>query len=201
VAAHGRDIKALGVAILTVSDGVAAGRREDLAGELVAAEASRLGWRVAARAVLPDEAGAVAAWLSGQCDGPGAPDLVLTLGGTGLGPRDVTPEATLPLLDCLVPGLAEALRHEGSRHTLAAYLSRGVAGLRRRTLIVNVAGSAGAARDAMDLLGRLVPHALHVLGGGGHERQEGAVAERPAGAGAEPSDRAGKGQGSAGGHG
>lgn len=188
MAAAGRALGDLTVAVLTVSDGVAAGRRQDVAGELVAAEARRLGWRVAARAVVADDASAVAAWLQARCDGPDAADLVLTLGGTGLGPRDVTPEATGPLLERPVPGLAEALRHEGSRHTLAAYLSRGLAGLRGRTLVVNVAGSAGAARDAMDLLGRLVPHALHVGAGGGHEREEGAAAERPrgTGAGAEP---------------
>jgi molybdenum cofactor biosynthesis protein B len=185
------------LAVLTVSDGVAAGRREDRAGDLVAAAARDLGWHVVARAVVADEADAVRAWVEAHAKGLEAADLVLTLGGTGLGPRDVTPEATAPLLERSVPGLAEALRQEGARHTLAAYLSRGVAGMRGRTLIVNVPGSAGAARDAMALLGRLVPHALHVGGGGGHEHEEGRVAERPPGAGAfhadEGEDRHGHG--------
>lgn len=189
MAASGGDVGGLSVAVLTVSDGVAAGRREDVAGRLVRAGMKALGHRVQASAVVADEIAAVAAAVRGWCDGPEAVDVVVTLGGTGLGPRDVTPEATAALLERPVPGLAEALRHEGSAHTMASYLSRGVAGLRGRTLVVNVAGSEGAARDALALLGRLLPHAAHILRGGGHESGEGAAALRPRGAAGEEAGR------------
>lgn len=182
MAASGRDVGGLRAAVLTVSDGVAAGRREDVAGRLVRTGLEALGHRVQASAVVADEIPAVAGAVRGWCDGPDAVDVVVTLGGTGLGPRDVTPEATAPLLERLVPGLAEALRHEGSAHTLASYLSRGVAGLRGRTLVVNVAGSEGAARDALALFREILPHAAHILRGGGHESGEGAAARRPRGA-------------------
>lgn len=179
MAASGERFGGVRVAVLTVSDGVAGGRRQDRAGDSVAAALARLGWRLEARAVVADEREAIGAWLRAKSQGEGAVDLVLTLGGTGLGPRDVTPEATAPVLERPVPGLAEALRQEGARQTLAAYLSRGVAGLCGRTLIVNVPGSVGAAEDAMRLLAQLVPHALHVGAGGGHEPEEGTRAARP----------------------
>ena len=181
MAAPGDDVAALRVAVLTVSDGVSAGRREDRGGEAMTRALADLGFRVAARRVVADEVDAVAEAIRAWCDGPDRVDVVVTLGGTGLGPRDVTPEATAPLLDRSAPGLAEALRHEGARHTLAAYLSRGVAGLRGRTLVVNVAGSEGAARDAAALFGQLLAHASHVLRGGGHEPGEGAAGRRPPG--------------------
>ncbi len=181
MAAPGAGLGGLTAAVLTVSDGVAAGRRTDTAGEVVSVGLAALGHRVAARAVVADDAQAVAAAVRAWCDGPDAVDVVLTLGGTGLGPRDVTPEATAPLLERPLPGLAEALRHEGAAHTFASYLSRGVAGVRGRTLVVNVAGSEGAARDALQVLGRLLPHAAHVLRGGGHEEGEGAASLRPEG--------------------
>ncbi|MCL6596009.1 MAG: MogA/MoaB family molybdenum cofactor biosynthesis protein [Firmicutes bacterium] len=188
MAATGVGEGATRVAVLTVSDGVAAGRREDRAGARIAEGLRARGMVVAERAVVPDDAEAIRRRLLDWCDGPAPPQVVVTLGGTGLGPRDVTPEATRAVLDREAPGLAEALRAAGARATLAAYLSRGVAGVRGRTLVVNVAGSEGAAQDAVELLGRLLPHAAHVLAGGGHEAGEGWAAARPPGVGGRGGD-------------
>lgn len=182
MAAPGLERQSLTAAVLTVSDGVSTGTREDRAGAVMARALADLGLEVRDRRVVPDEADAIGEAIRSWCDGTGAVDVVVTLGGTGLGPRDVTPEATTPLITRPAPGLAEALRHEGARHTLAAYLSRGVAGLRGRTLVINVAGSEGAARDAAALFEQLLGHAAHVLRGGGHEPGEGERARRPAGA-------------------
>lgn len=178
-------VRPVRVAVLTVSDGVAHGAREDRSGQAMAEGLSARGHVVVARAVVADEAARIAASVRDWCDGEDPPDAVVTLGGTGLGPRDVTPEATAPLLDRTLPGVAEALRAQGARTTRAAYLSRGVAGVRGRTVVVNVAGSVGAATDALALLGDLIPHAAHILTGGGHEAHEGPRAVRPAGGGGD----------------
>lgn len=137
---------------------------------------------VVERAVVPDEAEQIRDRLKLWCDAADAPDLVVTTGGTGLGPRDVTPEATLEVLHRILPGIPEALRGMGARSTIASYLSRGTAGVRGTTLVVNVAGSPDAARDAVPFLAEVAPHALHVLRGGGHRSIEGAQAQRPHGA-------------------
>jgi molybdopterin adenylyltransferase len=165
--------------VVTVSDGVFRGTRQDTSGEIMREGLVRLGATHVERAVVPDDGEAIVAKLVPFCDGPQRVDLVVTVGGTGLGPRDVTPEATAEVVKRWVPGLAEALRAYGARHTQGAYLSRGVAGLRGRTLVVNVAGSPQAARDALEVLAGLLPHALHVLAGGGHEEKEGEAAAPP----------------------
>lgn len=138
------------------------------------------------RAAVPDEHERIQATIREWCDRPDAPDLVVTTGGTGLGPRDITPEATTAVLERAVPGIPEALRTMGARSTIASFLSRGVAGVRGRTLIVNVAGSPDAARDAVPFLAEIAPHAFHILGGGGHRTDEGALAERPPGGNPRP---------------
>lgn len=171
---------ALRVGVLTVSDGVAHGVREDRSGARMVAGLEALGHEVAQRAVVADERGAIAAAIARWCD-EAALDAVVTLGGTGLGPRDVTPEATAGVLERTLPGVSEALRAHGAKSTAAAYLSRGICGVRGRTVVVNVAGSEGAARDALATLGALLPHAAHILAGGGHEADEGDRAERPPG--------------------
>lgn len=152
------------VAILTVSDGVAAGKREDTSGELLAAWLEGLGWFLAEQRVVPDEVREIAALLSDWADRDHA-DLILTTGGTGFGPRDVTPEATSAVLERPAPGLAEALRAAGMQSTPFAALSRGVAGIRGSCLIVNLPGSEKAVRESLEVLERVVPHAVDLLAG------------------------------------
>lgn len=164
-----------------MSDSVARGEREDRSGAALADGLDERGCAIVERAAVPDEKDRIQAAIRAWCDRPQPPDLVVTTGGTGLGPRDITPEATVEILDRLVPGIPEALRTMGARSTIASFLSRGAAGLRGQTLVVNVAGSPDAARDAVPFLAEIAPHALHILAGGGHRSEEGAVAERPPG--------------------
>jgi molybdopterin adenylyltransferase len=156
------------VAILTVSDSVARGRGEDVSGPALAERARELGWEVAAAAVLPDDREAIAAKLAEWIDF-GWADLVLTTGGTGLGPRDVTPEATGAAADRLIPGLAERMRQIGAGSNPRAALSRGVAATRGRGLIVNLPGSPRGAIESLDAVAELLPHALEVLRGARHD--------------------------------
>ncbi len=149
--------------VLTVSDRCAAGTREDTSGPLAAELLAAID--VTARiAVVPDDAAAVVEAIREAADQD--VDLVLTTGGTGLGPRDVTPEATLTVLDRRADGLAAAIRDAGTVPT--AVLSRGVAGTVGRTLVVNLAGSTGAVRDGLAALGPLLPHAIAMIHGGDH---------------------------------
>lgn len=152
------------VAILTVSDGVAAGSREDTSGAVAAAWVTERGWQVAEHGIVADEASRITAELLRLSGGNGA-ELILTLGGTGLGPRDVTPEATAAVIERPAPGLAEALRADGMRKTPHAMLSRGVAGVRGNTLIINLPGSEKAVTEGLALLTRALPHALDLLAG------------------------------------
>lgn len=152
------------VAILTASDGVAAGNRVDSSGEALAAWIEGRGWSLAEHRVVPDEAQEIAAVISDWADGARV-DLILTTGGTGFGPRDVTPEATSAVLERSAPGLAEALRAAGMQSTPLAALGRGVAGIRGSCLIVNLPGSEKAVREGLEVLDRIVPHAIDLLAG------------------------------------
>lgn len=152
------------VSLLTVSDGAAAGVREDTAGAAAANWVSANGWSLVEHLVVADEKSLVTAALLGLSDREGT-DLVLTLGGTGFGPRDVTPEATLPLIDRRADGIVEVLRASGRDATPFAVLGRGIAGIRGATLIVNLPGSEKAVREGLEVLQELVPHAVELLGG------------------------------------
>lgn len=156
------------VAVMTVSDRSSRGERVDLGGPAVADAAEALGWNVVDRAVVADERDVIAARLSAWCDAQEAPGLVLTTGGTGLGPRDVTPEATRDILEREAPGFGERMRREGERLTPLAALSRGVCGTRRRTLIVNLPGSPLGAVDSLQSVAGLIGHAMAMLAGGDH---------------------------------
>lgn len=152
-------------AVLTVSDRSARGERPDASGPLLAGLLRGLGLDVADPVVVPDEVEAVQEALRAAAS---SYDLVVTTGGTGLTPRDVTPEATAPLLDRQVPGIAEALRSRNASAVPTAVLSRGLAGTIGTTLVVNLPGSTGGVRDGIAVLADVLDHALSQLRGGDH---------------------------------
>jgi molybdenum cofactor synthesis domain-containing protein len=154
----------LRVAILTVSDAGARGERADASGDAIAAWVAGRGHVLAERALVADEPARIGGELTRWADGDVA-DLILTTGGTGLTPRDVTPEATRAVLEKEAPGIAEALRLTAYPRFHRAALSRGVAGVRRGTLIVNLPGSPGGVRDGLAVLDDLVEHAVELIRG------------------------------------
>ena len=161
-------------AAVTISDKGSRGEREDRSGPLLAAALEGLGFQVTHTEIVPDDQGRIEALLRDLADRL-ALDLVITTGGTGPAPRDVTPEATRAVLHREMPGLAELVRLEGLKKTPLAVLSRGVAGIRGRTLIVNLPGSPKAVREGMEALQTVLPHALKMLRGEDLEHP----AERP----------------------
>jgi len=154
--------EALSAAVLTISDSCARGEREDLSGPAVAEFLRDRDFSIAGTQTVPDEAGAIQQAI--VCWTPQA-RLVVTTGGTGIGPRDVTPEATRAVCDRILEGIAERMRLEGSKKTPFAALSRSLCGVRGTTLILNLPGSPTGAVDSLASVIDLVPHALQVLAG------------------------------------
>jgi molybdopterin adenylyltransferase len=155
---------ALRLAILTISDAGSRGERADASGDHIATWAKERDYAVTERALVPDETARIAALLAEWADG-GRADVILTTGGTGLTARDVTPEATRAILDKEAPGIAEALRMSVFPRFPRSALSRGIAGVRSKTLIVNLPGSPGGVRDGLTVLNEFVEHAVELVKG------------------------------------
>lgn len=155
-------------AVITISDSVSGGRSLDLSGPGVAAACEARGWMVGRRLTLPDGKVRIEEAL-GELADSGEAEIIFTTGGTGLGPRDVTPEATMAVCERLIPGLAEQMRMAGAQRNPRAMLSRGVAGVRGNTLIVNLPGSPNGAVESLEAVADLLPHACEVIRGARHD--------------------------------
>ena len=156
------------VGILTVSDLGSRGEREDTSGRALGERIEEMGWVVECYEIVPDERGVISEMLRKWADDAGL-QLILTTGGTGFADRDVTPEATLEVLDKQAPGIPETMRAVGLKKTPMAILSRGVAGIRGRTLILNLPGSMKGAVESLEAVREALPHAIDViLGRPGH---------------------------------
>lgn len=150
--------------ILTISDKGWRGQRQDTSGAVIREMSASLDSRVVNYEIVPDETDVIARKLTEWADS-GSVDVILTTGGTGLGPRDVTPEATLSLVDKTVPGFTEAMRAETSHRTPSAILSRAVAGIRGKCLIINLPGNPKAVRECLEVILPVIPHAVEILTG------------------------------------
>jgi molybdenum cofactor synthesis domain-containing protein len=155
------------VAILTISDSAVAGTREDLSGPALEKRCEELGWIVGERILTNDDEDVIAATLADRADRFTAP-LILTTGGTGVAPRDVTPEATRRILDREIP---ELMRAEGREQTKFSVLSRAIAGSRKRSLIVNLPGSPKGALHSLNVIADLIPHVVELLCGQTEHRE------------------------------
>jgi molybdopterin adenylyltransferase len=154
----------ISVAILTISDSAVAGTREDASGPALAERCRALSWEIVATAVVADEELAIETTLKEWADTESA-GLILTTGGTGVAPRDVTPEATRRVLDREIPGLAELMRQKGLEQTKFSVMSRALAGTRKRSLIVNLPGSPRGALFSLQSIESVVPHTIELLQG------------------------------------
>lgn len=156
------------VAILTISDSVATGARKDLSGPAVSEKCRARGWQVVATNVAVDEASVIQARLIEMCESS-LVDVILTAGGTGIGPRDVTPEATYAVCGRVLPGFGERMRAVGRAGNSRADLSRAIAGVRGNVVIVNLPGSPRGAVESLEAVADLLPHAIEVLRGARHD--------------------------------
>lgn len=154
-------------AVLTISDSCAAGQRQDLSGQAIVDILPGDDFEICQRKIVPDDHQRIAEELKTYSDEEKI-DIILTTGGTGLGPRDVTPEATASVCEKRVPGLSEILRAESYKKTHHAVLGRGMAGIRNNTLIINLPGSPKAVRESLEILLDVLPHAVEMMRGGGH---------------------------------
>ena len=161
------------VAVLTISDAGSKGQRADSSGDTIAAWFAKRGDSVAVRAMVPDDTIAIVRHLTKWCDEDTA-DLVITTGGTGLSERDITPEATASVIERDAPGIAERIRISCMESFPRAALSRGRAGVRARTLIVNLPGSTGGVRDSLQALDPIITHAIDILRGNATDHSVGA---------------------------
>jgi molybdopterin adenylyltransferase len=152
------------VAVLTISDKCSQGLREDRSGKYIVDFFKERDWKISEYEVIPDELELIKGRLEDICDKKKA-DLLITTGGTGLSPRDVTPEATRSVIEKEVPGFSELLRAEGQKKTPRAILSRGISGIRKTTLIINLAGSIKAVKEGLEMIYRPIPHAIDILSG------------------------------------
>jgi len=155
------------VSILTISDSVSAGQSEDASGPAVIARCRALDWKIVSSAVRPDDRQAIEQFLKEAADSNDA-DLILTTGGTGLGPRDITPEATAAIIERPIPGFAEHMRAIGVKNFPRAILSRAIAGIRAKCIIINLPGSPKGAVESLDAIAGLLPHAVEILHGAKH---------------------------------
>jgi len=156
------------VAIVTVSDSTSQGLRPDRSGPALRERSQQLGWQVASALVVADETFVIQARLIELADSH-LVDLILTTGGTGVGPRDITPEATVAVCEKIIPGLGELMREKGRQVTPRAALSRAIVGVRGRVVIVNLPGSPKGAVESLDAVADLLPHAVEVLRGARHD--------------------------------
>ena len=154
-------------AILTISDSCSNGTREDISGQTIIDMLPEKDFQIIQKKIVPDDLQKLANELINFCDNDEI-DIVFTTGGTGLGPHDVTPEATASISDRLVPGISEIMRAEGFKKTPYAALSRGIACIRKNTLIINLPGSPKGVRESLEAILTFIPHAIKMMHGGGH---------------------------------
>jgi molybdenum cofactor synthesis domain-containing protein len=152
------------IGIITISDGVSRGERPDDSSKAIEKSLAGVDSQVVKYEVIPDEAGIISSKLAEWAD-EGSVDVIITTGGTGLAPRDVTPEATLSIVDRVVPGLAEVMRAQTFAKTPLSMLSRAVAGVRKKCLIINLPGSPKAVRECLEVILPAIPHAVQIIKG------------------------------------
>jgi molybdenum cofactor synthesis domain-containing protein len=152
------------IAVITVSDKGYRGEREDRSGKYIVDFFEEKGWDIAEYSIVPDEVSMIRDKIKEICDN-GKANLILTTGGTGFSPRDVTPEATKEIIEKEVPGFSEVIRIEGQKKTSRSILSRGVSGIRKSTLIINLPGSIKGVKDSLELIYQPLPHGIDILTG------------------------------------
>lgn len=155
------------VAILTVSDSCAQGEREDISGQTIKDMLPEDGFEICRKKIVADDHEKIVNELKHLSDKADI-DVVFTTGGTGLGPRDVTPEATASVCERIIPGLGEIMRAEGLKKTKNAILSRGIAGICNKTLVINLPGSPKGVKESLEIILNVLPHAVDMMHGGGH---------------------------------
>lgn len=161
------EIKTIEIAVLTSSDRCSRGESDDVSGKLVSEMIKTIGGHTAAYDIVPDEISAIKEKLLHYCDTLKV-NVVITTGGTGFSGRDVTPEATAQAIEKNIPGLPELMRAEGLKKTKKAALSRGISGIRKNTIILNLPGSPKAVKESLEAVLDLIPHSLEMLRGGRH---------------------------------